>query len=193
MTSVGQRRSDMEICNYLRDQAGSRSLVFDLSITHDRYGSSSLQLHNGRLTHPQDIDAPLHIAAQRKINSFRQQCADNQNISFLPAIVSTSTRMHGDFLRLLFLQAHRETKAHFTATGMPLQRNQLDSFRLKRAAFCQSLNSKVGLTADIAAALRINLNVEGCGVVALPMHAPSRAPLLLPLPLSHNLPLPRVH
>jgi hypothetical protein len=56
-----------------------------------------------------------------------------------------------------------------------------------------SLKSKVGLAAAIAAALRINLNVEGCGIVAAPMHAASRAPLLLPLLLSHNLPLPRVH
>ena len=59
---------------------------------------------------------------------------NNQNISFLPAIVSTSTRMHGEFLRLLFLQAHRETEAHFTAAGMSSQRNHSDSFRFKRAA-----------------------------------------------------------
>jgi hypothetical protein len=39
--SVGQRRGDVEIRNYLRDQAGSRSLVFDLSIAHDRFGSLS--------------------------------------------------------------------------------------------------------------------------------------------------------
>jgi hypothetical protein len=50
--------------------------------------------------------------------AYQQQYADNQNVSFLPAIVSTSTRMHGVFLRLLFLQAHRETEAHFTAAGM---------------------------------------------------------------------------
>ena len=31
--SAGQRRGDVEIWNYLRDQAGSRSLVFDLIIT----------------------------------------------------------------------------------------------------------------------------------------------------------------
>jgi len=31
---------DVEIKSYLRDAAGSRSLVFDLSITHDRIGSS---------------------------------------------------------------------------------------------------------------------------------------------------------
>jgi hypothetical protein len=58
---------------------------------------ASHPLQNGRLTHPQDIDAPLHIAAQRKINSYRQQYADNQNISFLPAILSTPARMHGEF------------------------------------------------------------------------------------------------
>jgi hypothetical protein len=107
----------VEIRNYMRDQAGSRSLVFDLSITHDRYGSSSQVQQNSLLSHPQDLDEPLRLAAQHKINGYRQQYADNQNISFLPAIVSTSTRMHGEFLCLLFLQAHRETEAHFTATS----------------------------------------------------------------------------
>jgi hypothetical protein len=76
-------------------------------------------------------------ASQRKINGYRQQYADNQNISFLPAIMSTSTPMHGEFLRLLFLQANRETEAHFAAAtaGMSSQRNQSDSFRFKRTAF----------------------------------------------------------
>jgi len=135
----------------------------------------------------------MHIAAQRKINRYRQQYADNQNISFLPAILSTSTRMHGEFLRLNFLQAHRETETHFTAIGMPSQRIQSNSFRFKRAASYQGLKSRVGLAAAKAAALRINLNIQGCGVVAPPMHAPICAPILLPLLLSHNLPLPSVH
>ena len=71
---------------------------------------------------------------------------------------------------------------------MSSQRNQSDSFRFKRAAFYQSLKSKVGLAAAKATALRMNLNVEGCNIVAAPVHAPSRAPLLLPPLLSHNLP-----
>ena len=83
---------------------------------------------------------------------------NSKNISFLTAVVSTSTRMHGEFLRLLFLQAQRETEAHFTAVGMSSQRNHSDSFRFRRAAFYQSLKSKVGLAAAKAAALRINLN-----------------------------------
>ena len=34
--SAGQRRGDVEVRSYLRDQARNRSLVFDLSIPHDR-------------------------------------------------------------------------------------------------------------------------------------------------------------
>jgi hypothetical protein len=71
--SAGQRRGDVEIRNYLRDAAGRRSLVFDLSMTHDRFGSSSHVQPNGLLSHPQDLDAPLRLAAQRKVNGYRQQ------------------------------------------------------------------------------------------------------------------------
>ena len=41
---------------------------------------------------------PLRLAAQRKVNSYRQQYADNQNISFLPAIMTTSSRTRCDAL-----------------------------------------------------------------------------------------------
>jgi hypothetical protein len=52
----------MEIREYLRDAAGSRSLVFDLSITHERFGSSTHVQQNGTLlSHPQDLDAPLRL------------------------------------------------------------------------------------------------------------------------------------
>jgi hypothetical protein len=89
--SAGQRRGDVEIRSY--DQAGSRSLVFDLSIAHKRCGSSSHVQQNGLLTQPQDLDGPRHVAAQRKINAYTQQYAkaqpNNQKISLLPAIVST--------------------------------------------------------------------------------------------------------
>ena len=53
------------------------------------------------------------------------------------------------------------TEAHFTAAGISSQRNQSDSFRFKRAAFYQSLKSKVGLAAAKAAALRMTQISEG--------------------------------
>eukprot|EP00802_Teleaulax_amphioxeia_P035317 Tamp_43385.p1 GENE.Tamp_43385~~Tamp_43385.p1 ORF type:complete len:117 (-),score=5.69 Tamp_43385:36-386(-) len=48
---------------------------------------------------------------------------------------------------------------------MPAQQH-CDSFRYRRAAFYNGLKSKVGLSAAKAAALRINLNIDGCGGVA---------------------------
>ena len=80
------------------------------------------------------------------------------------------------FIVLLFLQAHRETEAHFTAAGMSSQTNNSEALRFKRAAFYNGLKSKVGLAAAETVALRINLNVQGCGIVATPMHAPSHSP-----------------
>jgi hypothetical protein len=69
--------------------------------------------------------------------------------------------MDGEFLRLLFLQTHRETEAHFTAVGMSSQNINTEALRFKREAFYNGLKSKVGLEAAKAAALRVNLNVQG--------------------------------
>ena len=60
-------------------------------------------------------------------------------------------------------KAHRETTAHFTAIGMPAQQHCV-SFRFRRAAFYNGLKSKVGLAAAKTAAMRINLNIDGCGI-----------------------------
>ena len=69
---------------------------------------------------------------------------------------------------------------------MPAQQH-CDSFRFRRAAFYNGLKSKVGLAAAKTAAMRINLNIDGCGVVAPPVHSSLRAPHLLANLLAHNL------
>jgi len=42
-------------------------------MTHDRYGKSAQPHQNGQLTHPNDLDAPLRIAAKSKIGDYREQ------------------------------------------------------------------------------------------------------------------------
>jgi hypothetical protein len=101
--------------------------------------------------------------------------------------------MHGEFLRLLFLQAHRETGDYFRFMGTPAQPDQ-DQFRFRRAAFYFGLESKVGLIAAKAAALRINMNTDSCLVAsrAASRHlASSHATSLLNSSLSHHLPRPQ--
>jgi hypothetical protein len=80
-------------------------LVLDVRIAHERFGSSSDPSIIGHLHYPNDLDRSLNEAAAVQI---RQYCADYDNrpsnaISFMPAIASTSGRLHSEFVRLLFL------------------------------------------------------------------------------------------
>jgi hypothetical protein len=104
--------------------------------------------------------------------------------------------MHGEFLRLLFLQAHRETEACFMGTPAqpdPAQPDQ-DRFRFRRAAFYSSLKSKFSLIAAKSAARRVNMNTDSCLIAsrAASRHlASSHASSLFHSSLTHTLPRPR--
>ena len=151
--SQGQKRGDLEIVGYLRDSTGPRNLVIDLNITHDRHGRSIANPHtNGHLTHTNSLDQPLETAARAKITKHQAAYSNNNSTSFLPGVASTSGRHHCELLRLLFLQAHRETEEYCRLFGVPAQTNQ-DSFRYKRAAFYSGTKGKVGLIFAKAAAL----------------------------------------
>ena len=92
------------------------------------------------------------------------------------AIFTNSTSCACDFSLFLGQPGDRGAGAlhcHWNAIA-----HDPDKFLFRRAAFYQGLKSKVGLAADKAAGLRINLSTVLCGVVAPPVHAPSRSPLL---------------
>ena len=134
--SRGQLCGDIELAGYLANEAGPVPLVLDLRIAHDRVGSSADPTLNGHLKYPNNLDQSLNDAAAEKIRKYR---ADYNNrppsaVSFMPAIASTSGRLHSEFVRLLFLQAHRETDRFFAASGV--QSAQSTSvFHFRRAAF----------------------------------------------------------
>ena len=96
------------------DRIPPRTLVMDVTMTHDRYGRTT-QHTNGTLTNrvystgaPQP-DGALNKAARMKIRHYRQIYADRPDpIDFLPIVVSTSGRVYEDFTRFLSFQAHRE-------------------------------------------------------------------------------------
>jgi hypothetical protein len=84
----------------------------------------------------------------------------------MPAIASTSGRLHSEFVRLLFLQAHRETDRFFATSGVQSAQSDRDQFHFHRAAFSHQLKTKVGLALVKAAALRINLNIDGASIAS---------------------------
>jgi hypothetical protein len=84
----------------------------------------------------------------------------------MPAIASTSGRSHSELVRLVFLQAHRETDHFFAASGVQLAQSDRGQFHYKRAAFSSQLKSKVGSILAKAAALRITLNIDGAPIAS---------------------------
>ena len=84
--SAGQRRGDVEIHMYMRDQAGSLSLVFDLSITHDRYGSSSHVQQNGFLLHPRTSRCICVLLRSAKLTA-----VDNNTLTIRTFLFSPSS------------------------------------------------------------------------------------------------------
>ena len=192
--SRGQRCGDIELAAYLANAAGPVPLVMDLHITHDRFGSSSDPSINGHLHYPHDLERPLNEAAADKIRQYR---ADYNNrpsnaISFMPAIASTSGRLHSEFVRLLFLQAHRETDRFFAASGVQLAQSDRGQFQYKRAAFSSQLKSKVGNILAKVAALRITLYIDGVHIVSKSHTHPSHSETsrLLTSSLSLGVPVP---
>jgi hypothetical protein len=120
--SRGQSCGDIELAGYLANTVGPLSLVLDLRIAHNRVGSSTDPTLNGHLRYPNNLDQSLNDAAADKLRKYRADYNNNPPsvVSFIPAIDSTSGRLHREFVRLLFLQAHQETDRFFAASGVHL-------------------------------------------------------------------------
>jgi len=101
---------------YLTNSTDPVSLVLDPLITDDRFGSSSDPNLNGHLHYPNDIDRSLNETVTDKIRKYISDRNNNvpKGISFIPEISSASGRLHSEFVRLLFLQCHRETFTYYT-------------------------------------------------------------------------------
>ena len=90
-------------------------LVLDLHITHERFGSSSDPSINGHSHYPHDLDRSLNETA--------------------------TGSLHGEFVLLLFLQAHWETDHFLADTGVQLVKTNQ---HFRRAVFSSQFKSKVG-------------------------------------------------
>jgi hypothetical protein len=151
--ATGKERGDLEIKDYVilqktKEQADRlpppRTLILDFTMTHPRYGRSLLNL-NGQLTNTRrsdgapEPDGAIKVVARKKMIHYRQLYMDRpEPIAFMPAAVDTSGRIYDDFLRLLFLHAHREASA--LANDIPEESGQ---FRFLRAACLANIKGSV--------------------------------------------------
>ena len=193
VTSRGQHCGDIELAGYLANAAGPVPLVLDLRVSHDRVGSSADPALNGHLRYPNNLDKSLNDAAADKIRKYRADNNPPSVVAFMSAIDSTSGRLHSEFIRILFLQAHRETDRFFAASGVPSAQSDRGFFHYRRAAFFSNLKSKTGNLLTKAVALRINLNLDGEPITSKSHTHPSHSQTscLLTSSLSLGVPVPR--
>ena len=89
----------------------------------DRYATTSLigagrsGLNQGQLRNPDNPDHILESAAADKIRNHRDACAVNRQVAFLPACMTTSGPIHGEFLRVFFFLSNKQADDYFAALG----------------------------------------------------------------------------
>ncbi len=114
------------------------------------------------------MDKSLNETDVDKIRKYRADYNNNppNAISFIPVVASTSDRLHSEFIRLLFLQSHRETDRFFAASGVQSAQFDRGYFHFRRATFSSMLKSKCGNILTKTATLRINLNLDGAPITS---------------------------
>ncbi len=139
------------------------SLVLDLLIVHERWGSNTDPTLNGHLHHPNDLDKPLNEAASDKIRKYHTDYNNNppNTTSFIPDITITSGRLHSEFVLILFLQTNRETDRFFAASGVQFAQHDRGDFHYLLSVFSRQLTEKTGSILAKASSLRFILNIDG--------------------------------
>ncbi len=89
-----------------------------------------------------------------------------RGVGFTSVIASTSGRLHSEFIRILLLQTHRETDRFCTSSGVLSAQSDRGFFHYRHVAFSSMFKSTVGNILVKAAALRINMNLDGSTIAS---------------------------
>ncbi len=141
------------------------------------------------------MDQSLNDAVADKIRRYRVDYSNNptRGVGFIPAVDSTSGSLHSEFIRILFLQTHRETDRFFAASGVLSVQSDRGFFHYLRTAFSSMFKSRVGNILTKTTTLRINVNIDGVSIASKSHTHPSHSQTsrLLTSSLSLGVPVPR--
>ena len=116
-----------------------------------------VQLTNTRRSDgPPDPDGALKDVGRIKIRHYRNIYLNHPDpIDCIPLSVDTTGRLYDEFIRLLFLQAHREAST-FT-NELP---EESDQFRFLRSSCFADLKGAVGVIMTTVSAIRISIPLD---------------------------------
>ena len=130
-------------------------------MTQVRFGRSHLhpmgQITNTRRSDGDpDTDTALKDVTRIKIRHYRNLYLNHPDpIVFIPLAVDTTGRMYDEFIRLLFLHAHREPSTWDNEFS-----EESDKFRFLHTSCFANLKGVVGLIMAKASAMRISIPLD---------------------------------
>ena len=156
-TSSGQKRGELEIKRL--NVAGTSDLVIDVAVVHEFHGSVVQVERHGQLRHPNPDKVLIDKAVTKEQgNAYCQDYLQNRDKAFLPLIMSTSGRLHGEFVRLLYILAHwRAVRFFFEALGYEPCYEELCQ---RRGSFFFQHRARIGLAGAQAVAVRMGGNTR---------------------------------
>jgi hypothetical protein len=151
-TSRGQQCGDLEIKGL--NVAGTPDLIVDVALVHDFHGNVADPSRHGQPRHPNPDKVLIvsHIdTAVAKAHGNRPDYLCNHNKAFLPLVMSTSGRLHSEFVRLLCTLAHPRAVRFFATLHYEPCDEELCQ---RRGAFVFQHRASIGLAGAQATALR---------------------------------------
>jgi hypothetical protein len=152
LTSEGNRSGNLEICIICVTQ--QTNLLMDVTVVtvrHNFKGTRHNGLTQGQLVNPNNQDHILESASANKIRNYRDTYHSNLYVAFLPACMSTSGRIHGELLCLIFFLSNKQAKDYFAALGYQPHRQE---FCHSHCVFFQQNRGTTGMACAQAVALR---------------------------------------
>lgn len=133
--SAGGWQSRASMAATVWPKCGRRGMRDGLLTGQAFYGNLGLVQSNGHA---------LNLRARKKVAKYRDgYLAPDRRRAFLPAVVSTSGRIHGEPLRVLYILADIKTNQFFSNSGDKDYSHE--AFRWRRGEFSWHIRAKLGL------------------------------------------------
>jgi hypothetical protein len=123
---------------------------FDVTLRGEFHGSCIDPARNGEASYA-DPNGAIDAAVKAKLDNYQHDYSE-RNFLFLPAVMTTSGRISGDFLRLLYIQAHRQAANFFTRMGIPDPSSK--AYKQRRGTYFYYNRAAIGLACAKATAMR---------------------------------------
>jgi len=145
------KKADLHIKDFQLE--GIWHVIIDVTLRSEFHGSCIDPVRNAEASYVYPNGA-IDAAVKSKLDNYHHDYSA-RNFLFLSAVMTTSGRISGDFLRLLYILAHRQAANFFTRMGIPDPSSK--AYKQRRGMYFYYNGAAIGLACAQATAMRIDI------------------------------------